>query len=242
MALVISVLDVIVSAVFTIMVARQYLARRKPYQLIWTIALAVWTIGVLAETVAAGQGAWAPLTYRLYYAAGALMVAAWLGVGSLFLVASRRVAMAALVAIAVISVVGVVAIMTSPINPADLAKTDSLGFVDSKLVKVFPLMPVRLLIIISNIFGTFAFVGGALFSVYQFWRKHIMRDRMVGVLLIAVGGLIVAGAHSIGVLGGPALFRISELLAVVVIFAGFLLSSVSTHRPATSPAIQATTG
>ena len=55
---------------------------------------------------------------------------------------------------------------------------------------------------------------------------------MYGVLLIAVGGLIAAGAHSIGVLGGPALFRLSEFLAVTVIFVGYLLS----NRPAAQPA------
>lgn len=242
MALAISVLDVIVSAVFTVLVARQYLVRRKPYQLIWAIALAVWTIAVLAETVAAVQGAWEPLTYRIYYAAGALMVAAWLGVGSLFLIASRRVALVALVIIAAVSLVGAIGIMTYPINTANLAKTDSLGFVDSELVKIFPLVPIRLLVIVSNIFGTLAFVGGALFSVFQFWRKHIMRDRMLSLLLIAVGGLITASTHSIGVLGGPALFRISELAAIVVIFTGFLLGDVSVRRAATRPVAQPTAG
>lgn len=239
MALAISVLDVIVSAIFTIMVGRQYLARRKPYQLIWAIALAVWTVAVTAETIAAAQGDWSPLTYRVYYAAGALMVAAWLGVGSLFLVASRRVATTALVAVALMSAIGVAAIMTYPINPSDLARTDSLGFVDSELVKVFPLVPVRLLVIVSNIFGTLAFVGGALYSVYQFWRKRIMRDRMIGVFLVGIGGLIAASAHSIGVLGGPALFRISELLAIAVIFIGFVRSNRRSARPATTPAVPA---
>ncbi len=60
MALAISVLDVIVSAMFTVMVGRQYLARRKPYQLIWTIALAIWTVAVSAETIAAAQAHWSP--------------------------------------------------------------------------------------------------------------------------------------------------------------------------------------
>lgn len=242
MALAISVLDVIVSAVFTVMVVRQYLLRRKPYQLIWSIALAIWTVAVLAETVAAAQGAWTSLAYRVYYAAGALMVAAWLGVGSLFLIASRRFALAALLVTAVVSVVGTIAIMSYPINPADLARTDSLGFVDSELVKIFPLVPVRLLVIVSNIFGTLAFVGGALFSVYQFWRKRIMRDRMAGILLIGVGGLIAASAHTIGVLGGPALFRVSELAAIVVIFTGFLLSNTSARSLATGRVAQPTAG
>jgi hypothetical protein len=48
---------------------------------------------------------------------------------------------------------------------------------------------------------------------------------MIGVLLIGLGGLVAASAHSIGVLGGPGLFRASELTAIVLIFSGYLLST-----------------
>lgn len=239
MAVLISVLDVIISALFTLRITQQYRARRKPYQLIWSVALVIWTVAVLAEAVAALRGAWDPLTYRIYYACGALMVSAWLGVGSLYLVAPPRFADRARVGVFLLSLLGVSLIFGWPINSSDLAITDSLGLVDSELVKIFPFFPIRILIILSNIFGTVAFVGGALYSVYGFWRRQIMRERMLGVMLIAAGGLIAAGAHTIGVLGGPALFRVSELAAISVIFSGFLLSNSSAPtvaRSANAPA------
>lgn len=222
MAFLISVLDVALSGVFTLLVARQWLQRRRPHQLLWTIALAVWTGAVLAESIAAYNGAWSPLTYRTYYLFGALMVAPWLGAGSLFLVASRRTAAGFLIAVLILSLAGGFTIITYPIDPTLLTHTDVLGFVD---VSIFPFVPTRLLIAIGNIAGSVAFVGSALYSVYQFRRHHVQRGRMVGVLLIGIGGLVAATTHSIGVLGGPGLFRVSELTAVVLIFAGYIIST-----------------
>lgn len=235
MALTISALDVVLSAIFTVLVARQWIVRGRSYHLLWTIALAVWTGAVLAETIAAYGGVWSPLTYRVYYAFGALMVAPWLGAGSLFLITSRRTARIFLAFVIVLSFIGLIAIFTYQIDPAMLMETDPLGFVN---VTVFPFIPTRLLIVIGNIAGTIAFVGSALYSVYRFWREDIMRERMVGVLGIGLGGLVAAGAHSIGVLGGPGLFRISELVAIVLIFGGYLISTVPERRlsSGTSPA------
>ena len=92
MALAISFLDVVLSAAFTVLVAVRWIRRRRFSQFLWSVALLVWTIAVAAETVAAYRSSWDPLTYRFYYAFGALLVAPWLGAGSVFLVASRRVA------------------------------------------------------------------------------------------------------------------------------------------------------
>jgi hypothetical protein len=47
-----------------------------------------------------------------------------------------------------------------------------------------------------------------------------------------VGGLIAATAHSIGALGGPGLFRISELAAIILIFSGYLISTRRSAAPA----------
>jgi hypothetical protein len=154
MALVISTIDVIVSAVFTVLVARQWLSSRKTHQLLWTAALFVWTLAVLAETASAIRGRWDPVSYRIYYAFGALMVASWLGAGTLFLIAPRRLAVGFFFVTALLSVAGTGLILTHPIDPAQLAQTDALGFVE---VKAFHFIPVRILIVIANILGTLAF-------------------------------------------------------------------------------------
>jgi hypothetical protein len=228
MALGISALDVILSGFFTVLVAGQWLKRRKFHQLLWSIALLVWTIAVGAETIAAYRDTWDPLTYRFYYAFGALLVAPWLGAGSLYLAASERIAKTYFTFVLLLTIVGGLMIFTFAIDPALLSQTDTLGFVE---VKIFPFIPVRILIVIGNITGTLAFVGSALSSVYRFRSKNVARDRMLGVLLIAAGGLVAATAHSIGALGGVGMFRVSELLALAFIFSGYLLSTAPSAQP-----------
>ena len=236
MALLLSTIDLIVSATFCIIVAGQWVARRRTQSLLWAWALLVWTLAVAAETAAALKGAWIPLTYRAYYAFGALMVAAWLGAGSLHLTANRRLARVLTWIVALLSIVGAILIFTYPVNAELLGQTNSLGFVD---VKVFPFIPVRLFVVIANILGSLAFIGTALYSVWKFLRhRDVPAARVTGIALIAAGGLVAAMAHSLGALGGPELFGVSELAAIVLIFAGYLLSSrrapVSALAPATA--------
>lgn len=222
MALALSSIDVLISAVFTALVFRQWIQRRKPEQLLWSFALLVWTIAVAAELSATLQGEWTAFTYRIYYAFGALMVAPWLGAGSLLLIASRRLAKGYAIFVAALSLAGVVLIAVYAVDASMLTITDSLGFVE---VKIFPLIPVRILIIIGNALGTFAFVGSALYSVWSLWRRDVPRQLTIGVLLIGGGGLVAAAAHSLGVLGGPGIFRVSELAAISLIFSGYVLST-----------------
>jgi len=235
MPILLSSIDLVVSATFTIIVAAQWVSRPNLHSLLWAWALLVWTLAVAAETAAALNGAWTPFAYRVYYAFGALMVAAWLGAGSLHLSASPRWARVFTWVVAALSIVGAALIFTYPIDPALLGQVDSLGFVE---VKVFPFIPVRIFVVIANIMGSVAFIGAAAYSLWSFRRRHdVPSNRVTGVSLIALGGLVAAAAHSLGALGGPGLFRVTELVAVVLIFAGYLLST----RRATAPVSAAVT-
>lgn len=117
MALLLSTIDLVVSLTFTLIVASQWLSRRRTHALLWTWALLVWTLAVAAETAAALNGAWTPLTYRIYYVCGALMVAAWLGAGSLHLSPGRRLARGFTWVVAALSIIGGLLIFTYPIDP-----------------------------------------------------------------------------------------------------------------------------
>ncbi len=236
MPILLSSIDLVVSATFTVIVAAQWFSRRKTHSLLWAWALLVWTVAVAAETAAAWNGAWTPFTYRVYYAFGALMVAAWLGAGSLHLSAGRRLSRGFTWVIAVLSVIGAFLIFTYPIDPAKLSVVNSLGFVDNELVKVFP-VSVRILVAISNILGSVAFVGAAFYSLWSFRRRHdVPANRVTGVWLIALGGILAATAHSLGAVGGPGLFRITELATIILIFSGYLLSTRRAAVPSAAPA------
>lgn len=73
-----------VAFVFSILLAKQYLDRKKPYQLIWSAAMLMFAIGAGAETFSTLSG-WNELTVKLYYLFGATLVVGYLGLGTLYL-------------------------------------------------------------------------------------------------------------------------------------------------------------
>ena len=79
----------ILSFVFAALVFRRYLRRRGPYLLLWGIGMTFYAIGGFCEAYYGFWG-WNPMVFRLWYLFGAILVAAWLGQGTVYLLAKRR--------------------------------------------------------------------------------------------------------------------------------------------------------
>ena len=77
------------SFVFAVLVADQWLRRRQPYQLVWTIGLLWYGISAGTEFVGSAWG-WNEPLYRTWYLIGAFGVAAYLGLGTVFLLRNTR--------------------------------------------------------------------------------------------------------------------------------------------------------
>jgi len=77
------------SFVFAAMVGDQWIRRRQPYQLVWTIGLLWYGISAGTEFLGGAFG-WNEALYRLWYLIGAFGVAAWLGLGTAFLLNRTR--------------------------------------------------------------------------------------------------------------------------------------------------------
>jgi hypothetical protein len=66
------------------MLLAQWIERRKPYQAVWAFGMVCYALAAGAD--AAGQlGFWNEAVYRSWYFFGAIAVAAWLGLGQVFL-------------------------------------------------------------------------------------------------------------------------------------------------------------
>lgn len=77
------------SFVFAAFVADQWLRRRQAYQLIWTIGLLWYGISAGTEFIGGAWG-WNEPLYRTWYLIGAFGVAAYLGLGTVFLLRNTR--------------------------------------------------------------------------------------------------------------------------------------------------------
>jgi hypothetical protein len=77
-------LATIVSLVFAALVAGQWWHRRRSFQLVWTAGLTWYGISTATEAWGSALGWSAPL-YRIWFLFGAIYVAAWLGMGTFYL-------------------------------------------------------------------------------------------------------------------------------------------------------------
>ena len=206
-----------VSFVFAYFVFRRYFARRGLHLLLWGIGMIFYAIGGLCEaaTIVAG---WHALIFRLWYLFGAILVAAWLGQGTVYLLASRRLANILMIILGLASLFAVVQVFNARLDPSLNTGSELSG-----LVIVSP--GVRVLTPFFNIYGTLTLVGGAIWSAVTFWRKHILLHRAIGNVFIAVGAILPAFGgtfSSFGISGG---LYLSELLGSVLMFIGFLRST-----------------
>ena len=211
---IIPLISTIVSFIFGITVLDQYFARRQPFQLLWTIGLFMYGISVFTEFYTETYGLHL-IMFRLWYLFGAICVAAFLGQGTIYLLAKRRTAHILMATLVILSIYGAVRLFTVNID---------LGTATRLTDKIIIPTDVGVLTGVLNVYGIVTLAGGALYSAWIFWRKHILPHRVASNILIAVGALLPAIGGSLLRLGTArgAPFYILELAGVIIIFIGFL--------------------
>lgn len=219
----IPLLTAIIALFFALTVMDQYLQRRRSYQLVWTVALFIWVLGSFSQFLWEA-GVTQQAVYRTWYLAGAMLVPAYLGAGTLYLLTPRKVAHSFMALLLVCTLLAILFAMTAvlqkpldelrPINPEGTPLKG--GFL--------PFFPVVVLTILLNIYGTFTLVGGALWSAAVFARRRTMPHRVISNILIATGALTAALGGTLERLGMPEPHAVALLLGVLVIYVGFLRS------------------
>lgn len=203
----------IVSLLFALTVLDQFFARRKAYQLVWAIGLFMYFIATGAEFWVE-VGGLNEIAYRLWYLFGAILVAAYLGMGTLYLLITRRIGH---IIMAILVFISIYAAFKAFSVPLDLS---SLSYLTGTAMP----KEVRLMTPFLNSFGTLALVGGALYSAFVFWRRRFMPHRVLSNILVALGAILPAVGGTRMRLGSPELLYLLELLGIIIIFIGFLRS------------------
>ena len=203
-----------VGGAFAAVVGRQYLSRRKTYQAIWAVALAMFAAAALFETAGQAFG-WSDGSYKGYYLFGGLLNVGWLGLGSLLLIASPRVGRIATIVMVLISIICLFAVIAAHTN-GDLLKAQvpARGAID--VPSILPL--------ITNLGGSLLLIAGAAWSAWRAARSGAPRSRVIGLALLAAGAFIVAIGHSFAQTRGVYVAQpASEALGIVAMFVGYLV-------------------
>ncbi|HEY7976078.1 MAG TPA: hypothetical protein VID72_12090 [Ktedonobacterales bacterium] len=203
----------------------QHLSRPRPHKLVWTLGLLFYGLAAGAESFGAASH-WTPLEYKAWYYFGGVLTAAFLGLGTLFLLGPRRVGWVATAIAVVIAIYAGVRIVLAPFTAADLHTLATAPTALITNVSAFKPLPgdLEIVAIVMNIPGALLLFGGAVWSAWQFWRKRAPGYRLASMALLALGSVfpsILTGLQALGNTSGAAL---GELLGAVCLLAGLLIS------------------
>ncbi|OFV80935.1 MAG: hypothetical protein A2W26_01980 [Acidobacteria bacterium RBG_16_64_8] len=205
---------------FTGLVLRQWLQRRKPHQLAWAVGLLFYAVAALMEFLSEYSGEWDSTVYRVYIVLAASLVA-FLGLGTLYLLLHRRLWGHIYLTFTLIClVIFFVGVFTNPLVAEKLVPGITVGGQALGPSMSFP----RFMSFFFNIPGAAFLIGGALLSIWRFSRKREYSYRMWANVLIAVGAIIIAFVGSRARAGDTTGLYAAEMVASVLLLAGFLLA------------------
>jgi hypothetical protein len=208
----------VISFVFAFFVFKRYAEKKGEHLLLWGIGMVFYGIGGFCEGFYGAFG-WNPLVYRLWYLFGAILVAAWLGQGTVYLLARKKWAHALMALLLVGSIYGTFKVFSAELDPTLMTTSVHTGSELSGHAIITE--GVRSLTPIFNLYGTVFLVGGAVYSAWIFFRKRVLLHRTIGNILIAVGAIAPAFGGAFSRMGVPAALYIGELVGAVLMFIGF---------------------
>ena len=232
------IFSTIISFAFAIAVFNRYRVRHGAHLLLWSIGLLLYGIGTLTEVISIFT--FSPIALKLWYLSGAMLTAAWLGQGTINLLVRRKgIAPTLNIILAIISLVAVALVFLASITSAS-ASFNTAEPLSAQYKDILSRSGVMIfLTILLNTYGTFTLVGGAIYSAYIFWRKHVLFNRMIGNILIAAGAILPAIGGSFVNMGLPDFLYLSEFLGAILMYIGFLfqlqLLLLHIKAPSTAP-------
>lgn len=214
----------VIAFAFAAILFQQFLQRGRPYQLVWTFSLLMGGLaGAFFVLFLAGQR---DVTFfKLYYLFGAVLMAAYMGLGSIYLLAPRRAADITAATVVALSLAGAAALLTAPVHASALAGSNVEA--GSNAVTGLPVVFIAVL----NTFGAVAVVGGACYSAWRLWSGSGPARLLAANVLIASGTLLASLAGTLArVTGNGSSFWVLLAAGFVVLFAGFLLTTAWAGR------------
>lgn len=210
----------LVSLAFGLSTFERWLVRRRQHELLWSVALAMFSVAAFALAAGAALG-WSGPSFRVFYLFGAIANVPFLAAGTVALLGGHRWGnpTAWVVALFGAFAAGVMATaaFTHGLPHDQLAQ-------GSRVLGVLP----RALAAVASGGGALVVFGGAAYSAVR--RRHERRLLLGNVLIAAGTALLGASGLLNSVFDAMTGFAVMLVLGITVLFAGFLVASGPLRR------------
>ena len=209
------------AAFFAVVMFRRWHARGGTHLLWWAIGMVSYAAGTTTEALTTLIG-WHEPIFRVWYITGALLGGMPLAQGSAFLLHSRKSATRWAIAVCAVVVIASVCVILSPIDASAVEVHRLSG-------SVLEWHWVRGFSPFVNTYALIFLVGGAILSAVRYSRDAALRDRFIGNVFIAAGGLLPGIGGSFTRFGHVEVLYVTELVGLVMIYVGYRFN-VRTRR------------
>jgi hypothetical protein len=200
--------------------------RRNWFEAVWGVALVMFAAASGALFLGVLDG-WSTAEFRVYWLFGAALNVPYLALGEVYLLSRNRwIGHAALLVVLAATAWASAEVRTASLDTRVLSGEE---FFTGRAV-LGEDAPARTLALVYSYAGTAVLVLGILWSSLGMRGRPELRSRFYGVLLIAVGALVVAGGSAFAAAGSFAGFSVTLAAGVALMYWGFL---TATRRPST---------
>jgi len=209
-----------VSLVFSAIVLRIFLERRRPYNLMWGIGLLMFTLVAFVQ-VAAELGQWTDGLFRAWYFLGTGLVA-FLGAGSVY-IAHRKLGHVFAAYVVVLFLAFLAVALTAPTDPVEIGKfgnPDTTGRIVAPSGSGWAAIETPSMFGTPRIFSPLFTIPGSV-TLIGIALYGLVRYRLLYNLYIAGGAVVLAIGTGLARFGDPSLIYSAEFAGIAVLFVGF---------------------
>jgi hypothetical protein len=207
-----------ISAIFAWVVFTRFTLTGRPAFAAWTAGLLIFAAAAACQAVGERTGFNAPL-FRAFYLLGGVLGVIWLSMGTLFLLAPRRIARA--VTLVLVALTLALAVDAALVQVSTSSLRSTAGVLGDAISHGSPL---QLGAVVLNIAGTLILVGGSAWSAFRLIRDRGGADRVICNVLLTIGAFVIAAGFSAAKIAGGTLdtLGVYEAVGIALMFAGFL--------------------
>jgi hypothetical protein len=179
----------------------------------WMLGVLFYGAGTVTESINTLAG-FSVANFKAWYILGALLGGAPLAQGTVYLLSKRKTANILSVILITIVLGAAVLVILSPVHPELIENNRMTG-------KILEWKFVRFITPFINLYAFTFLVGGAIYSAIKYAKDKQFRNRFLGNICIAIGGLLPGIGGSFTKFGFIEVLYVTEFIGILFIFIGY---------------------